>query len=458
MRERLASRIGFILLSAGCAIGLGNVWRFPYVAGKSGGGWFVLAYLVFLAILGLPVLVMEFSAGRAARRSIAGMYAKLVPDKKPWRLHGIAGFLGCVVLMMFYTVITGWMVIYFLKNVSGSFVGLDAAATGAVFGGMLADPVSMSVAATAVTVSAVFVCSLGLQKGLERVSKVMMGALFALILVLAVRSVLLPGAGKGVAFFLVPDLAKMREVGVVNVLVEAMNQAFFTLSLGIGSMAIFGSYIGRTRTLFGEALNVAALDTAVALSAGLIVIPACFAFGIEPAQGPGLVFVTLPNVFASMPFGRFWGSLFFAFMSFAALTTVLAVFENVVACIMDLFGLRRRTACVASGVMIGILALPCVFGFNIWSAFHPLGGDSCVLDFEDFLVSDMLLPLGSLCFAVFCTRRYGWGWSKFLDEANAGDGLRFPASLRFYCAYILPLIICAIFVSGILRRFHLCGF
>ena len=458
MRERLASRIGFIFLSAGCAIGLGNVWRFPYVAGRSGGGWFVAAYLFFLAVLGVPVLVMEFAAGRAARRSIARMHAELVPGKRPWRLHGIAGFAGCVVLMMFYTVVTGWMVIYFLKAVSGGFDGLDAAAAGAALEGMFADPVSMSAAALAVTVLAAAVCSMGLRNGLERMSKAMTCALFVLILVLAARSVLLPGAGRGVAFYLVPDFARMRAAGVANVLVEAMNQAFFTLSLGLGSMAIFGSYIGRERTLFGEAVNVAALDTAVALAAGLIVIPACFAFGIEPSQGPGLVFVTLPSVFASMPFGRLWGSLFFAFMAFAALTTVLAVFENVVACAMDVFGLGRRTACVASGGLIGVLALPCALGFNVWSGFRPFGGDSCVFDLEDFLVSDVLLPLGSLAFAVFCTRRYGWGWDRFLEEANAGEGPRFPASLRIYCAYALPLVIGAIFVLGVLRRFRLCGF
>ena len=321
MREKLASRIGFIFLSAGCAIGLGNVWRFPYVAGKSGGGWFVLFYLVSLALLGIPILAMEFAAGRAAQRSIAKMHSALVPEKRAWRLHGVAGFVGNLVLMMFYTVVTGWMLIYFCRMAAGRFDGLDTAGIGAAFNAMLGDPVAMGTAAVVVTAMAAAVCSIGLQKGVERVSKVMMGMLLALIVVLAVRSVLLPGAGKGVAFYLVPDFAKVREIGVGNVFVEAMNQAFFTLSLGIGSMAIFGSYIGRRHQLFGEAMNVAALDTSVALAAGLIVIPACFAFGIEPAQGPGLVFVTLPNVFNSMPLGRLWGSLFFAFMGFAALTS-----------------------------------------------------------------------------------------------------------------------------------------
>ncbi len=453
MREKLASRIGFIFLSAGCAIGLGNVWRFPYVAGKSGGGWFVLFYLVSLALLGIPVLAMEFAAGRAAQRSIAKMHSALVPEKKAWRLHGVAGFIGNLVLMMFYTVVTGWMLIYFCRMAAGRFDGLDTAGIGAAFNAMLGDPVAMGTAAALVTAMAAVVCSIGLQKGVERVSKVMMGMLFALIVVLAVRSVLLPGAGKGVAFYLVPDFAKVREIGFGNVFVEAMNQAFFTLSLGIGSMAIFGSYIGRRHQLFGEALNVAALDTSAAIMAGLIVIPACFAFGIEPAQGPGLVYVTLPNVFNSMPLGRLWGSLFFAFMGFAALTTVLAVFENVVACVMDFTGLSRRRACAFCALLIGVLSMPCVLGFNVWSSFEPFGKGSCVLDLEDFVVSDIILPLGSLAFVLFCTRRYGWGWKNFLAEVNAGEGWPFPARLRLYCAYGIPLIILSLFVTGLLRRF-----
>ena len=453
MREKLASRIGFIFLSAGCAIGLGNVWRFPYVAGKSGGGWFVLFYLVSLALLGIPILAMEFAAGRAAQRSIAKMHSALVPEKRAWRLHGVAGFVGNIVLMMFYTVVTGWMLIYFCRMAAGRFDGLDTAGIGAAFNAMLGDPVAMGTAAVVVTAMAAAVCSIGLQKGVERVSKVMMGMLLALIVVLAVRSVLLPGAGKGVAFYLVPDFAKVREIGVGNVLVEAVNQAFFTLSLGVGAMAIFGSYIGRGHQLFGEAVNVAALDTSVALAAGLIVIPACFAFGIEPAQGPGLVFVTLPNVFNSMPLGRLWGSLFFAFMGFAALTTVLAVFENIVACIMDFTGLSRRRACALCALLIGVLSMPCVLGFNVWSSFEPFGKGTCVLDLEDFVVSDIMLPLGSLAFALFCTRRYGWGWKNFLAEVNAGEGWPFPEKLRLYCAYGIPLIILSLFVTGLLRRF-----
>ena len=454
MREKLASRLGFILLSAGCAIGLGNVWRFPYVAGKSGGGLFVLAYLASLALLGIPVLVMEFAAGRAAGRSIAKMHEALVPEKKAWRLHGVGGFIGCLVLMMFYTVVTGWMLIYFCRMAAGSFSGLDAPGVGAAFGAMLGEPLTMHAAAVAVIAISTVVCAAGLQRGLERVTKILMVCLLALIVVLAVRSLMLPGAGKGVAFYLVPDFATVREIGVVRVMAEAMNQSFFSLSLGIGSMAIFGSYIGRRHALLGEAVNVAVLDTGMAIAAGLIIIPACFSFGIEPGQGPGLVFVTLPNVFNSMPLGRLWGSLFFLFMSFAALTTVLAVFENVVACVMDYTGFGRRRACRACGVALVILSIPCVLGFNVWSSFKPFGEGSCVLDLEDFMVSDILLPLGAIAFAVFCCHRYGWGWEKFLAEANAGEGRRFPSWLRLYCAYVVPLVVFAIFVLGLLRRFH----
>lgn len=454
MRERLASRIGFIFLSAGCAIGLGNVWRFPYIAGKSGGGLFVAAYLVCLALLGVPVLVMEFAAGRAARRSIARMHEALVPEKKAWRVHGVCGFAANIVLMMFYTVVTGWMLVYFCRMASGRFAGLDAAGIGAEFGAMLGEPLTMFAATAAVIAVAVVVCAIGLRKGLERVTKVLMACLLVLIFVLAGRSLMLPGAGKGVAFYLVPDLATVREIGVVRVIVEAMNQSFFSLSLGIGSMAIFGSYLDRDRALLGEAASVAVLDTGVAVTAGLVVIPACFAFGIEPGQGPGLVFVTLPNVFNSMPFGRIWGPLFFLFMSFAALTTVLAVFENVVACFMDISGASRRCACWACGFALAVLSLPCILGFNVWSGFRPFGDGSCVLDLEDFIVSDLMLPLGALAFALFCCRRYGWGWERFLAEANTGIGPRFPSWLRLYCAYGVPAITCSIFVIGVLRRFH----
>lgn len=444
MRERLATRLGFIFLSAGCAIGLGNVWRFPYVVGQNGGGWFVVLYLAFLALLAIPVLVMEFATGRAAQQSIAGLHAAVTPEKRLWRLHGVAGSLGNLILMMFYTTVTGWMLLYFLKTAFGS-------VTGDSFGEMLASPGEMSAAMLAVTLASAAVCAVGLQKGVERVSKFLMGGLLLLIVALAVNSLTLDGASKGVAFYLVPDFARMKSVGVTTVVVEAMNQAFFTLSLGIGAMSIFGSYIKRERTLLGEALNVASLDTFVALASGLIIMPACFAFDVEPGAGPGLIFVTLPKVFAAMPCGRLWGSLFFLFMSFAALTTVLAVFETILACFCDYTGLSRRKGCVLQAIAVPLLSLPCVLGFNLLSSFHPLGGSSCVLDLEDFIVSNVLLPLGAIAFMLYTTHRFGWGWKGFLAEANAGEGVKVPnlKALRIYCGYILPAIVFGVFLIGI---------
>jgi len=453
MREQLASRLGFILLSAGCAIGIGNVWRFPYVVGQSGGGWFVLLYLFFLIVLGIPVMVMEFAVGRAAQRSIAGAHAVLTPEKPAWRLHGVVGTAGNVLLMMFYTTVSGWMVLYFLKTVGGMFVGLSPEAIGASFNAMLADPVQQTIAMVGVCLGSAAVCALGLQGGLERVSKWMMLALLALIVVLALNSVFLDGAEKGLRFYLVPDFARMKSVGLGTVVANAMNQAFFTLSLGIGAMTIFGSYVGRERTLLGEAVHIAVLDTVVALCAGFIILPACFAYGVEPGQGPGLLFVTLPNVFNHMPGGRVWGSLFFLFMCFAALSTVLAVFEAIIASIRDYTGWSRRRACALVAVALPLLSLPCVFGFNVWAKFRPFGEGSYVLDLEDFLVSDLLLPLGALAFAFYCAHRFGWGWQRFVDEANAGRGPKFPAWLHAYCGYGLPLVILLVFILGLVRRF-----
>lgn len=454
-RESLATRLGFIFLSAGCAIGLGNVWRFPYVVGQNGGGAFVALYVLFLILLALPVLLMEFATGRASQKSIAGLHAAIVPERKLWRVHGVAGSLGNLILMMFYTTITGWMIVYFLKMAGGVFGGMSTEAVGGEFEAMLDSPGVMGAAMFGVTISAALVCLAGLQKGVERVSKVLMGALLVLIVALAANSLTLKGAGEGVKFYLVPDFARMRETGVLKVVTEAMNQAFFTLSLGIGAMSIFGSYIKRERTLFGEALNVAALDTFVALTAGLIILPACAAFKIPYAAGPELVFVTLPNVFNQMPFGRFWGSVFFLFLSFAALTTVIAVFETILACLRDYTGWGRTKGCLVLSVAVPLLSLPCVLGFNAWSAFAPLGEGSCVLDLEDFVVSNLLLPLGALAFVLFCTWRSGWGWKAFLEEANAGKGPKLTASaaLRLYCSMVLPIVIAAIFVLGLWSKF-----
>ena len=453
MREKLASRLGFILLSAGCAIGIGNVWRFPYVTGQSGGGWFVLLYLFFLAVLGIPVLVMEFAVGRAAQKSLAKAHAELTPEHRAWRAHGVAGLLGNVLLMMFYTTVTGWMILYFLEVATTDFLQGVSSPQAYFQYGVLGDAGRQLSAMAGVCIGSAAVCAFGLQKGLERVTKWMMLALLALIVVLAVNSICLEGAEEGLRFYLVPDFARMKSVGILTVVANAMNQAFFTLSLGIGAMAIFGSYIEKKRTLLGEAVNVAVLDTVVAICAGLIIIPACFAYKVSPDQGPGLIFVTLPRVFWHMPCGRVWGSLFFLFMSFAALSTVLAVFESIIASIRDYTGWGRTATCALVGVGIAVLSVPCILGFNAWSAFQPFGEGSNVLDFEDFLVSDILLPVGSLAFAVYCCHRYGWGWEKFLVEANAGEGPRFPQWARCYCAYVLPCVIVLIIVLGLVRRF-----
>ena len=436
MREKLSSRLGFILLSAGCAIGIGNVWRFPYVTGQSGGGWFVLIYLFFLAVLGIPVLVMEFAVGRAAQRSLAKAHVELTPERKAWRAHGVAGLLGNVLLMMFYTTVTGWMVIYFwtmMRTVRSDFAGSVLSKFGSeeFFQSVLNDPWQQLMATGGVCLGSAAICAIGLQKGLERVTKWMMLALLVLIAILAVNSICLDGAGEGLRFFLVPDFARVKSVGILTVVANAMNQAFFTLSLGIGAMTIFGSYIGRERTLLGEAVNVAVLDTVVAICAGLIIIPACFAYKVSPGQGPGLIFITLPEVFNHMSHGRVWGALFFLFMSFAALSTVLAVFENIIALTRDYTGWGRCATCAVVGGGIAVLSVPCILGFNAWAGFQPLGEGSNVLDFEDFLVSDILLPVGAFAFAAYCCHRYGWGWRSSWRRRTRARGFASPAGLAF---------------------------
>lgn len=451
MRERLSSRLGFILLSAGCAIGLGNVWRFPYVVGQAGGGWFFPFYLLALMLVGVPVLAMEFAVGRASQRSLARAHEVLTPERRIWCVHGVTGFCGCLCLMIFYTTVAGWMLIYFWKTLVGDFVGLDVTAIGAVFSGVLARPGLQAAAMIGVSVGSALICMAGLRQGLERVSKWMMLVLLVLIVFLAANSVMQQGAAAGLEYFLAPNLTRLRAAGVMKVATMALNQAFFTLSLGVGAMAIFGSYIGREHSLLGEAAQVTAVDTLVALAAGLIILPACFAFGVEPGQGPGLVFVTLPQVFNHMPCGRMWGAVFFVFMAFAALTTVLAVFEALIAGLMDYFGWTRRCSGLAVAVGVSLLSLPCVFGFNLWSSFQPLGAGTNILDLEDFILSHILLPLGSLGFALYCTQRFGWGWERFRSEVNAGEGLKMPAFLRGYCAYGVPAIILIIFLSGLCR-------
>ncbi|RHM08349.1 sodium-dependent transporter [Amedibacillus dolichus] len=452
-REKLSSRLGFLLISAGCAVGLGNVWRFPYITGQYGGAAFVLLYLIFLVILGLPIMVMEFSVGRASQKSSAQSFDVLEPPKTKW--HGIKYFAigGNYLLMIFYTTVGGWMLNYCFKMLSGHFNGsLHTEEVSATFSNMLADPWQNIFWMLATIVIGFFICSRGLQNGVEKVSKYMMSCLFIVMLVLVVRAFTLPNAMEGLKFYLVPDFHKMIENGIGNAVFAAMGQAFFTLSLGIGSLAIFGSYIGKEHRLTQESLNVCILDTLVAFIAGLIIFPSCFSFGVAANSGPGLVFVTLPNVFNSMAGGSIWGFLFFLFMSFAALTTIIAVFENIVAYAMD-SGWTRKKAVLVNFVLIIVLSLPCALGFNILSDIQPLGVGTTIQDLEDFIVSNNLLPLGSLLYLMFCTHRYGWGWKNFINEANTGKGRKFPAKLFSYCAYILPVIILVIFFQGYIEKF-----
>lgn len=452
-REKLGSRLGFILLSAGCAIGIGNVWKFPYIAGQNGGGLFVLIYLVFLLILGIPVLTMEFSVGRAAQRSPVRMYQQIEPKGSKWHIHGMAAMIGSYILLMFYTTVAGWMMRYFFDTAGGALSGLDAADISVHFDSVLADAPMMLLFVAIVIAAAVAVCSIGLKNGLERVTKVMMVALLIIMVILAINSFFMEGGEAGLAFYLKPNFDEIAKVGIGNVVVSAMNQAFFTLSLGMGGMAIFGSYIGKDRSLLGESVNVALLDTFVAFSSGLIIFPACFAYGVEVDSGPSLIFLTLPNIFNNIPLGRLWGSLFFVFMSFAALSTVLAVFEEITACVEDLTGWSRRKCCIFNGILLFVLSVPCCLGFNVMSGFQPLGEGTNIMDIEDFIVSNLVLPLGSLVLISFCTMKKGWGWENYTNEVNTGKGLKLKKFMRGYFTYVLPVMVVIIFVIGIVQKF-----
>ena len=452
-RERLGSRLGFILLSAGCAIGIGNVWKFPYMVGQNGGGAFVLLYLFFLLVMGIPVMTIEFSLGRASRKSPVRIYHALAPKGSKWYIHGYMAMIGNYLLMMFYTTVGGWMIQYFLSTAQGKFNGMSAEEVWQAYEQICAYPVGMVGFMALVVVLGFFICSFSLQKGLERVTKYMMIALLIIMVVLAINSFTMEGAKEGLSFYLKPDLEKMKEVGVGNVILGAMTQAFFTLSLGIGAMAIFGSYIGKEHALLGESVRVVVLDTFVAITAGLIIFPACFTYGVDQTSGPSLIFITLPNIFANMAMGRLWGSLFFLFMAFAALSTVLAVFENIICCGMELTGWNRQKSSLVNFFLIIALSLPCVLGYNVWAwdGFAIFGG--AVLDVEDFLVSNLFLPLGSLVYLLFCVTRYGWGWDNYKKEVNTGEGLKMHDWMKPYLTYILPAIVLFIFVFGIYDKF-----
>ena len=452
-RERLGSRLGFILISAGCAIGIGNVWKFPYMAGQGGGGAFVLFYLLFLLILGLPIMTMEFAVGRASQKSPVKAYYALEKPGQKWHIHGYITLIGCYLLMMFYTTVAGWMLHYFYLTATGKFTGLDSDAVASQFNTMLSQPQVMGFWMVIIVIAGILICSIGLQNGLEKVTKVMMISLLFIMVILAINSFFMDGAKEGLSFYLIPDFERMKEIGIIKTITGAMNQAFFTLSLGIGAMAIFGSYIGKERSLLGESLNIALLDTFVAITSGLIIFPACFTFHVDQTSGPGLIFITLPNIFNHIPMGKLWGSLFFIFMSFAAFSTILAVFENIISCGMELTGWSRKKSSFINAIAIILLSVPCVLGYNLWSSdiFAVFGG--AVLDFEDFLVSNLFLPLGSLVYLLFCTSRYGWGWKNFTTEANTGKGLKIQNWMRGYISYILPLIVLFIFFFGLYDKF-----
>ncbi len=452
-RESFRSRLGFLLVSAGCAIGIGNVWKFPYVTGENGGGVFVLLYLVFLLIMGVPVLTMELAVGRAGRRSAVRAYRTLEPEGSKWHIHGWFCMAGCYLLMMYYTTVSGWMLGYFFKFAGGTFSNLSNEAIDGVFPAMLESPSEMTVWMAVTVLAGFLVCSLGLQGGLERVTKFMMLGLLGLIGVLAIHSLFLPGALDGVRFYLLPDFGRAAKEGLGKVVTAAMNQAFFTLSLGIAAMEIFGSYMSRDNTLSSEAVRICGLDTFVALMSGLIIFPACFSFDVEPGQGPGLIFLTLPKVFANMAGGRLWGSLFFLFMSFASFSTVIAVFENLLAGCMDNFGWSRKKAALVNGVFVLAASMPCVLGYNLWffEAALPNGTVGQILDIEDFLVSNLLLPLGSLVYLLFCVSKWGWGFDRYLEEANAGKGIKIPRALKPYFQFVLPVLILVVLLQGFLK-------
>ena len=448
-RESFRSRLGFLLVSAGCAIGIGNVWRFPYIAGKNGGGYFVLFYLICLLVMGVPVLTMELAVGRASRKSAILSYKKLEKPGQKWHIHGWFCLAGCYLLMMYYTTVTGWMVSYFSRFLTGAFTeGMTAEVVSGVFGTLLSSPGEMAIWTEIVVLLGFVVCSFGLRNGLECISKIMMMALLALIALLAVHSLTLPGAKEGMKFYLLPSVDSIRENGIGNLIVDAMNQAFFTLSLGIAAMEIFGSYMSEQHALAGEAVRICALDTLVALMAGTIIFPACFSFGVKPNQGASLIFETLPNVFVNMKGGRLWGTLFFLFMIFASFSTVLAVLENIISVCMDTFGWSRKKAALINGLLLAVLSLPCVLGFNVWS--HVQLGGRGVLDMEDFAVSNLLLPIGSLVYLLFCVTKWGWGFDKYLAEANRGSGLKLSPKLKPYFQWVLPVLILLILVQGLL--------
>ncbi|MEE0839377.1 MAG: sodium-dependent transporter [Acutalibacteraceae bacterium] len=453
-RDSFKTRLGFILVSAGCAIGIGNVWRFPYITGQNGGGIFVIFYLLFLLTMGIPVLTMELAVGRASKKSALQAFKTLEKPKHKWHIHGWLCMIGCYILMMYYTTVSGWMSNYFVKFAAGTFKsGMTTEQVNNVFANMTANPAEMLLWMAITVIAGFIVCSFGLQKGLERISKWMMIALLILMVILAVNSALLDGGLEGVKYYLIPSISRLKEnnINIFDVIVAAMNQSFFTLSLGIGSMQIFGSYMSKDNTLAGESARICVLDTFVALMSGMIIFPACFAYNVDVNAGPPLIFQTLPNVFVNMPLGRVWGTLFFVFMTFASFSTVIAVFENLQANLMDNLGWSRKKASVVNCIGMLVLSAPCALGFNVLSGVN-LGGKN-ILDMEDFVVSQLLLPIGALVFLLFCVTKWGWGFDKYIEEANTGKGIKLPHWLKYYFRFVLPILIVVILVAGLVGFF-----
>ena len=447
-RENFKSRIGFILVSAGCAIGIGNVWKFPYLVGQNGGGIFVLFYLLFLLTMGLPILTMELAVGRASRKSVVQAYKKLEPEGTKWHIHGYVCIFGCYLLMMYYTTVSGWMLSYFFKFLFNSFGNIEQSQVEGIFTTMLSRPEEMTLCMGITVIGGFMICSLGLQKGLEKVTTVMMSALFILIVLLAVHSLLLPGALEGAKFYLLPNVEKVKEIGLFHVISSAMNQAFFTLSLGVAAMEIFGSYMSDDYTLVSEGVKICALDTFVAIISGLIIFPACFSFGVEPNAGPPLIFFTLPKVFMHMQFGRVWGALFFLFMTFASFSTVIAVFENLISTSMDNFHWDRKKAVIMNCIFIFVMSIPCILGYNLWQDLKLIGGRD-VLDSEDFIVSNLILPIGSLIYLLFCVSKLGFGFDRYIEECNKGEGIKMSKAFKPYFVVVLPILILILLLQGL---------
>ena len=455
-REKLSSRLGFILVSAGCAIGIGNVWKFPYLVGQFGGGIFVLIYLLFLLIMGVPAMTMEFALGRASQKSPVKLFNTLEKPGQKWHIHGYVCLAANYLIIMFYAMVSGWMLKYFVDMASGKLEGLTSESIESAFNYMLSQPQEMIIYMGIIVIVGFFICSKGVVNGLEKITKVMMLALLIIMITLATNSIFLDGAKEGLKFYVMPSLKNIEASGgIFNVIVAAMNQAFFTLSIGIGSMAIFGSYLNKDRSLLGESLPIALLDTFVAISSGLIIFPACFSYNVAPDSGPSLIFITLPNIFNNLPMGKFWGSLFFLFLTFAAFSTILAIFENISSCFMELTGFSRKKSCLINGILLFILSVPCILGFNVWSGFMPFGEGSNIMDLEDFIVSNVALPIGSLVFVLFCVTRYGYGWNNFVEEANQGKGLKIKKWMRGYMTFVLPTMVIAVFIIGIIQKFFI---